>query len=255
MKRCRTRNIIAPLLVLVMVASCAPTASITPQDKKKADAARNLGEAYMSERRYTAALSELLKAEELNPKDPIVHNDLGLVYMAKEKLDLAVVHFQKAVQMKPEYSVAKNNLGSAYLLLKEWDKAIDVFEDVTSDLLYATPQYPLSNLGWAYYNKGDYSKAQAYLQEALELNSDFFLARLNLGRVYLATGKLHLALAMFEKLAPESPKNPVLLLELGKTYRLLGDYDSARLTLKGAMEFTEETELALEASRELNKLP
>ena len=255
MKRCRQRNIISIVLAMLILSSCAPTASITPQDKKKADAARNLGEAYISEQRYTAALSELYKAEKLNPNDPILHNDLGLVYMAKEKYDLAVVHFRKAVQLKPEYSVAKNNLGSAYLVLEEWDKAITVLEDVTNDLLYATPHYPLANLGWAYFNKGDYQNARAYLEEALELSPDFFLARLNLGRVHLATGKLHRALALFEKLAPESPQNPVLLLELGKTYRLLGDYDSARLTLKGAMEFTEDTALALEASRELNKLP
>ena len=51
---------------------------------------------------YTAALGELLKAERLNPDDPILHNDLGLAYMAKEKIDLAVVHFEKAVQLKPD---------------------------------------------------------------------------------------------------------------------------------------------------------
>ena len=254
MKRGPKRNIISVLIAVLILASCAPTASVTPQDKKKADAARNLGEAYMSERRYSAALAELYKAEELNPDDPILHNDLGLIYMAKEKFDLAIVHFQKAIDLKPEYSVAKNNLGSAYLVMKEWDKAIAVLEQVTGDLLYATPHFPLANLGWAYFNKKDYKKAQQYLEEALRLEPEFYIAQLNLGRVYLAAGRPYQALALFEKLAPRNPKNPVLLLNLGKAYRLLGDYNSARLTLKGAIEFTEDTELALEASRELNKL-
>jgi type IV pilus assembly protein PilF len=57
-----------------------------PRIKKKAAASRNLGEAYLSEKNYTAALGELLKAERLNPEDPILQNDLGLVYMAKEKI-------------------------------------------------------------------------------------------------------------------------------------------------------------------------
>jgi type IV pilus assembly protein PilF len=101
-----------------------------------------------------------------------------------------VVHFEKAVQLKPDYSLAKNNLGSAYMARQEWDKAIPVLTEVTGDLLYATPHYPLANLGWAYYNKGDYDKAQNYLKEALDLKPDFFIAQLNLGRTYLATGRL-----------------------------------------------------------------
>lgn len=255
MKCCRHQTIVCLLLAMLMLTACATPGSVSPQDKKKADAARNLGEAFLTEKRYAAALSEFYKAEKLNPKDPILHNDLGLAYMAKEKIDLAVVHFQKAIQLRPEYSVAKNNLGSAYLIMKEWDKAIAILEEVTADLLYGTPHYPLANLGWAYYNKKDYKKAQHYLEEALKLQPEFFIAQLNMGRVYLATGKPRKALAIFEELAPKSPKNPVLLLQLGKAYRLLGDYSSAQLTLKGALEFTEDTEVALEASRELSKLP
>ena len=95
------------------------------------------------------------------------------------------------------------------------DKAIPVLTEVTGDLLYATPHYPLANLGWAYYNKKVYDKAQYYLEEALDLKPDFFIAQLNLGRTFLATGRLHDALALFEKAAEVNPKNPVLLLATG----------------------------------------
>jgi len=81
------------------------------------------------------------------------HDRLAAITKAKEKIDLAVAHFEKAVRLKPDYSLAKNNLGSAYLVRKEWDKAIIVLEEVTGDMLYATPHFPLANLGWAYYNK------------------------------------------------------------------------------------------------------
>jgi type IV pilus biogenesis/stability protein PilW len=242
------------LLALLMVQACAPIGEKAAQDKRKANAARNLGEAYISEGNYTGALKELLKAEKLNPDDPLLHNDLGLVYMAKDKFDRAVAHFEKAIELQPDYSLAKNNLGSAYMIRKEWDKAIPILEDVTGDMLYATPHFPLTNLGWAYFNKGDYDKAQRYLKQALKLKPDFFLARLHMGQTLLATGRLHQALTMFEQLAAERPKDPALLLELGKAYRLLGDYDSARLALKGAIEFTENNELAVEASEELKKL-
>lgn len=238
---------------MLLFTACA-TPGLSPQDKKRANAARNLGEAYLSEGNDTAALRELLKAEKLKSDDPILHNDLGLVYMNKEKYDLAIEHFEKAVRLKPDYSLAKNNLGSAYMVQQKWEKAIPVLESVTGDLLYATPHYPLTNLGWAYYNIGEYKKAQKYLKQALELKPDFFVAQLNLGRTYLATGRLHRALSLFEEAAKNHPENPDLLFELGKTYRLLGDYNSARMALKGAIEYTDDSELALMASEELNKI-
>ena len=254
MDRWRPHSILLLLTAVVLLASCASQSSLALQNKKKADAARNLGEAYLRETRYTAALGEFLKAEQLNPDDAILQNDLGLVYMAKEKYDLALDHFQKAIKLKPDYSLAKNNLGSAYLIRKEWAKAIPVLEEVTRDMLYATPHFPLANLGWAYYNLGNYTKAEEYLRKALEIVPNFEMAQLNLGRTYMATGRVRDALKLFEEAAQNDPKNPALLLELGKAYRLLGDYGSARLALKGAIEFAEDKDLALEASNELKKI-
>jgi len=253
MTRWRLEPILSLIFAMLLFSACA-TMGVSPQDKRKADATRNLGEAYISEKNYTAALGELLKAQKLNPDDPILHNDLGLVYMAKEMTDLAVVHFEKAVQLKPDYSLAKNNLGSAYLVKKEWDKAIPVLKEVTVDMLYATPQYPLTNLGWAYYNKREYDTARKYLEKALDLKPDFFTAQLNLGRTYLATGRVHDALSLFQSAEKSNPKDPALLLELGRTYRLMGDYNSARRALKGSIEYAEDSDLAVEASEELKKI-
>ena len=181
MARWRPETILLLLFSMLMFSACAGM-GVDPQDAKKAAASRNLGEAYLSEGNYTAALGELLKAERMNPEDPILHNDLGLAYMAKEKIDLAVVHFEKAVRLKPDYSLAKNNLGSAYMARQEWDKAIPLLTAVTGDLLYATPHYPLANLGWAYYNKKEYDKARYYLEEALDLKPDFFIAAIIWGK-------------------------------------------------------------------------
>lgn len=250
----RPKAMMLLLAALLLFPACAPKQAIAPQDKKKADAARNLGEAYLKEGRYTDALGQLLNAEKLNPKDAILQNDLGLVYMAKRRYDLAIQHYQRAIQLKPDYSLAKNNLGVVYLVQKKWAKAIPVLEEVTKDMLYATPHFPLANLGWAYYNLGNYAKAEEYFDKALEIVPTFIVAQLNLGKTYLATGRVNEALKLFEGAAKLDPKNPAVLLELGKTYRLLGDYSSARLALKGAIQFADDPDLALEASNELRKM-
>lgn len=253
MARWRSQVVFLMLLAGLLFSGCA-TMGVSQEDLKRAEAFRNLGEAHLREGNYTAALAELRKAEAINPDDPVLHNHLGLVFMARERVDDAIVHFEKAVQLNPDYSLAKNNLGSAYLVDQEWDKAIAVLEPVTEDLLYATPHFPLANLGWAYYNKQQYDRARQYLQKALKLDPEFFIARLNLGRTYLAVGQLRQALALFEALADTNPTNPALLLELGRTYRLLGDDNSATLALRGAIEFSEDARLTVEASQELNRI-
>ena len=253
MTQWRVKATLTVFLAAAVLCGCAGM-GVSPQDKKRANASRNLAEVYLSEGNTSLAVRELLKAQKLNPEDPIVYNDFGLVYMEKENYELAIQNFEKAVALKPDYAVAKNNLGSVYLQLEQWDKAIPILEDVTDDILYATPHFPLANLGWAYYNKGDYKTAESYLDKALEVKPDFPIAQIHLGRVYLATGRFHQALRMFEAVAETNPKNAALLYEMGKTYRLLGDYNNAVLALKGAIEYTEDPELALKAADELKKI-
>jgi tetratricopeptide (TPR) repeat protein len=161
--------------------------------------------------------------------------------MAKEKYDLAVVHFKKAVQLKPDYSLAKNNLGSAYLARKEWDKAIIVLEEVTGDMLYATPHFPLANLGWAYYNKGDYDKARKYLEGGAGVAAGIFYRPVESGQDLPGHRPTAHRALLFEAAAQLNPKDPGLLLELGRTYRLLGDYNNARMALKAAIEYTDDS--------------
>lgn len=142
---------ICPVVLSCCLAGCVTSNATKSQRHHQADAIRQLGEAYLTEQNYTMALSELLKAEKLNSEDHLLHQDLGIAYMAKGELELAVPHFEKALAIKPDFAPARNNLGAAYLAMKDWDAAIDCFKLLTKDLLYATPHYPLANLGRAYY--------------------------------------------------------------------------------------------------------
>jgi type IV pilus assembly protein PilF len=253
MTQWRLKGTVSIFLAVILLGGCA-SMGVSPEDKKRANASRNLAEAYLGEGNTSLAMRELLKAQKLNPEDAIVYNDFGLVYMDKENYELAAQSFEKAIALKPDYALAKNNLGSVYLALNQWDKAIPILKEVTGDILYATPHYPLANLGWAYYNKGDYKAAETYLHKALELEPNFSIAQIHLGRTYLATGRLHQARELFENVAKSNPKNPTLLYEMGKTYRLLGDYNNAILALKGCIEYAENSDLAVKAAEELKKI-
>lgn len=231
--------------VAMMPAACSHNKPAVK--KEQAVASRNLGEAYMAEGNYTRALRELLKAEKMNPEDPYLQNDMGLTYLAKDNPEKAVIHFKRALEIKPGYSPARNNLGSAYIAMEAWDKAIECFKTVKDDLLYATPYYPLTNLGFVHYKKGDYAKAKNYYERALELKSGFPKALHGLGQVYLATGQYAKAVRKLEQAADKVGRSAKLYLDLGRAYEHHHEYNKALNAYKKAESIAVGTPLADEA--------
>lgn len=241
-------------LVLILAAGCA-----TDQEavKKKSEATRKVGEAYIAGRNYTAALRELLNAEKMFPYDPVLQNDLGLVYRSKGKLDLAIARFKKALEMKPGYAPARNNLGMTYIAARKWDAAIATFKSLTGDLLYATPQYPRFGLGLAYYNKKEYLRAEKNLKAALQYYEDglrkdriYILALQGLGLTYLATGRVTAAEKTLEETVHLAPRFADLYFDLGRIYARQKKYDQADYAFTKAIELQPGSELSRRAALE-----
>ncbi len=240
------------LCLLLFLSSCGTANMEIP--KQQSEASRNLGEAYYAQGDYTAALNEFLKAAKLYPDDPYLQNDLGLTYMMKGKMDLAVECFKKAVVLNPEYAPARNNLGTAYLAKGEWDAAIAIFKEITEDLLYATPHFPLSNLGLAYYNKKQYETAERYYLESLKIEPDFVVALKGLGKTYIALGKIREAVATLEKAVKNAPNFAAVYFDLGEAYTLAHNYPQAVFMYQKVTELAPDTTLAEDAKKEIMKI-
>lgn len=223
-------------IVFGILLFCACGGQRTAEDKRLAQVNRDVGEAYMRQGNYTAALRELLKAEKMNPEDPFIQNDLGLCYLNKQRISEAIVHFKKAVALKPDFAPARNNLGTAYLALKEWDTAIAIFKEISQDALYATPHYPLSNIGLAYYHKGEYNTALVYYKKALKIQENFVNALRGAGRTYLAMHQGHMALRYFERAVDIAPKSPEIHFELAEANLMIGRKRQAILSYEDAIE-------------------
>jgi Tfp pilus assembly protein PilF len=239
------------MLLAFTVLSCA--ASLEKR-KQQSRVTRELGEAYMREGNYTNALKEFIKAEEIYPNDHLLQNDLGLVYMAKQRFQKAKEHFNRAIEVKPEYAAAKNNLGTVYLATEDWDAAIDVFEEVLGDILYATPHYPLSNLGLAYYNKGAYRRAESYYSKALEIKPNFALALRGIGKTYLALSDNAAAISSFEKAIQQAPNFTELYLDVGNAYEQSQQYKKALFSYRKVLELAPDTLLAKKAEKNINRI-
>jgi type IV pilus assembly protein PilF len=240
------------LLVVGVLLAC--TTTNLEEQRRKAEAYRNLGEAYLRQGKYSAALKELLKTEALAPDDYFLQEDLGLVYYFKGKQDLAIRHYKKALALKADYAPARNNLGNAYLEKREWDKAIEQYEIVVSDLVYATPHYPLSNLGLAYYEKKEYRLAEKYFLKALKIEQDFDRALYGLGKTYMAMGRVTDAVVKLERAALVTPGSPAVHYELAKAYTMNRDYEKAYNSYQQVVRLLPDSALAEQAMSEARKL-
>ena len=240
-------------LMVMVICSLACTSNLQVR-KNQGEAARNLGEEYFRQGNYSEALREFLKAESLYPDDPFLQNDLGLTYKAKKKPDLAITHFKKALALKPDYAPAKNNLGTAYLDKGEWDAAIVCFKDVTGNLVYASPHLPLSNLGWAYYNKKAYETAEKYYLEALETAPTFINALRGLGLTYMAMGRIPEGIDTFERAVKEYPNMALLYFDLATAFAALHDYENALNAYRKVEELAPKSTLARHAEKAIQKI-
>jgi tetratricopeptide (TPR) repeat protein len=197
------------------------------EQKAQAEATRKLGEAYLRQGKYRIALKQLKKAEELFPSDHILQDDIGLGYLYLKDPDQAIYHFKKALEINNDYTPARNNLGNAYAEKKEWDKAIEQYKIVTSDLLYGTPHFPLSNLGIVYYELQEYGLSAQYYLKALDIKPDFVQALYGLAKTYMAMDRVPDAIAKLQKAVGISPDSVVLYFELARAYALNQDYGRA----------------------------
>lgn len=246
-------GIVLSVMIFVILSGCAGQRGPSFSEQR-AKAIRELGEAYMAEGYYTKALRKLLKAKKITPCDPHIHNDLGLTCLSKKSPEKAAEHFKTALELDPEYSAARNNLGSAYVIMKKWDKAIECFKKVSEDLLYLTPHYPLSNLGYAYYMKGAYNKAESYYLEALSRKHDFPQALHGLGQVYLSIGDVSKAVSKLELATERAPKAASFYMDLGEAYIMNHQFHKALQVYKKAALLAESAALADKAEAEAEKI-
>lgn len=209
-------------LILALWLSLAACAGSGEHRQRQADVHRHLGEAYLSQGRFSHALVEFKAAKQVAPDDPRIENYLGLTYRAQGDLGLAATHFQKALAIDPQDASALNNLGETHLARKDWDAAIGLFQQLERNPLYTTPQYVYLNLGWAYFNKGVFDKAATYYGRVLAhyeggypKDVTYVKGLRGLANTLAAMDELSQAQVLLEQAADLAPQFAPLFLDLG----------------------------------------
>ncbi len=251
-----SRNRIHVFFSIVLIFSLmACTSSKEEQLRKdRAESLRKLGEAYMSENKDAAAFRKLKESEMLNPDDPYTQFALGIFYFNKEKYDLSIDHYKKCLELKPDFTSVRNNIGLAYLKKGDYDSAISFFESLNDNFVYATPHYPLFNLGQAYYYKKEYKTAEKYFQQALEIEPEYVIAIHWLGRTQLELGKTADAITSLNKAIYFNPSVLEIYFDLGRAFQVQGAKDKAVGAFQRVIEIDPENMLAVQAKKEIQRL-
>ena len=246
---------------MLVFSGCAATKYRNEQNRRKAEAHRRLGDAYLEQGNFTRALRSYVRALEIYEPDPDTHYNLGIVYKEKENYEKAIYHYKRTIELKPDMGPAKNGLGVVYNRTKQYDKAIEVLEQLIKDQgfdLYLTPHYPKFNLGLAYYHKGQYENARKYFNEVAEYFTTgipkdriYVLNMRALGIFYLDTGEPVEALKYFDKVAAVAPRWPDIYLDIARANRMAGFKDMALANYRKVLSLAPESAIAETATREM----
>ncbi len=223
-------------LVGVVVSGCASPAKKVEQAQLHYNLALNL----LNKGDQAMAIAELLKAEKIDPQNAEVQNLLGLVYGAKGMFKEAELHLKKAIELQKPYPEADNNLCSVYIKWNKLDKAIAACKRAVKEITYGTPERAYNNMGYAYELKGDLKNAVKYYKLAILHNRHFFLAHLNLGRIYFDRKKYKAAAVEFKKAEKGCKVCPEPPYRLGLAYLRLKKGSLAKKAFKRCLELDKE---------------
>jgi TolB-like protein/Tfp pilus assembly protein PilF len=151
--------------------------------------------------RFDEAITEMRKAENLDPLSLIINADLAELLDLAHFYDESIRQSRKTIEMDPNFALAHNQLAQAYL------------------------------------QKHMYAEAVAELKKAVQLSGDSPTCIANLARAYVASGERGEALTLLGNLKKRSNPGYSNATEIAMIYASLGDTDQAMTWLeKGYQE-------------------
>ncbi|RYZ83595.1 MAG: tetratricopeptide repeat protein [Proteobacteria bacterium] len=171
------------LLIFSLFITCA-CASFSDKNTEKAELYLKMGASQIENGNFPAALTSLLKAEELDKSNPVIQNTLGIVYFSRQRNDTAEKHFRKALSLSPTYSEARNNLARVLVQEARYQEAEKEIRVVLDDLTYSAIDKAYINLGMSQFNQKKYADSKESFLRALNISRDNCLANSYYGRSF-----------------------------------------------------------------------
>ena len=189
------------------------------------------GRQYLLEERYNEAVSELSLAASLDPKLTEAHNLLGVAYDKKGFGDRAKESFERAVKMEEDADTL-NNLGFSFYQNGNYRAAVDRLKRAAK--LAPNDERILNNLGLALCRLGKIDEAYKSFARA----TGPLTGNLNTAKMLERFGREDDAIRYYEAARQIDPNNSFALRRLADLYQRTGratESDAARAALAMAL--------------------
>ncbi|MDE0092574.1 MAG: tetratricopeptide repeat protein [Oligoflexia bacterium] len=209
------------------------------------------------------ALSHLLKAVQLNPKDFIIRNTLAAIYYSMKEYEKAVLEYKRILKIKPELTEARVSLARVYVDLNQLDQALKQIEIAEKDITYTGYLKLIVYKALAQYKGNRYIKAKRNFNEALSIpRGKTCFNYIHLGRTEIALGNLEEAEQLLKKAVLKCKKDQPFCgapqyeehLVLGRLYVKKGDKKRAKYHLKLFLKKANEEEKIKKAKQLLKAI-
>ncbi len=226
------------------------------------------GNFYYRLQEWQKAVDCYSKAIEINPADPVIHENKGLALEKLGKNELAEKSYMTALDLEKETGHYFNRLGVFYYNLGKYEQAVQFYQQAIDhepeELIFleniclafesmkapekAEPYYIrmtaiapdndriLNLAGIYYFNRNNYEKAEEFYKKAIEKNERNDVYYQNLSAVYRATGRHTEGIQLLEKALEYNPQNDTNLNNIGVLYSDLNDHEKALLYFEKAMK-------------------
>jgi tetratricopeptide (TPR) repeat protein len=169
-----------------------------------------LAQAYQGLNRYDDAAAILREQIAARPGSAGDHFLLGLILRRQNKNDEARQEFEKTTELAPDNWRGLEQIVEIELAEKNYDAAVARAQQQLNKQPNSAASHFLLAKGFA--AERDWSRAEAELQKAIELDAGFNPAYDALVSVYVAGGRLPDAVREMETLVAKDPTNPAKLL-------------------------------------------
>lgn len=249
---------VLPLAILaaMMVSACS-TNSLSPQsvDEKRAEVFYERGTSELVNKNYQSALSNLLEAKKLTPKNSKVRNNLGMAYYFRDQVSLAEVELKEAIDLDKGNSDARLNLGSILMEKNQLKEARELFVTNEKDLLFVNQHRNYYNLALLNLKEGDRREAFIYLSKSVKERNDYCQAHYKLGELYYEEYKFKQAYDSFKEAGKGTcVSEPAPHYQMGMALMNMNRSEDAKRKFQEVMEKFSSTRFATLSSVQIKKL-
>jgi tetratricopeptide (TPR) repeat protein len=153
---------------------------------------------------YQGARQSFLAAQALVPSDPALLYNIGESCDRAGDVAAAENYYRECLAQAPGHAECRHALAALYLHTNRRDEAARVVADWLAREPHRAAAY--AEDGWLSLEAGDLPRAQARLQQALQLDAHETRALVELARVYEMMQRPDRAVALYERALRQSPE-------------------------------------------------